>query len=90
MGFIFYEKSPRFLSPEIAKSIVKKFKTDIFKKFVGVFVNESISKMIDVQKHRGPDDQNFKTFDNKISLGMARLSIMDLKYKQLTYCKYFE
>jgi len=50
LGFIFYEKSPRFLPPEIAKKIVKKLKTDIFKKFVGVFVNESISKMIDAQK----------------------------------------
>ena len=44
-------------------------------------------KMIDVQKHRGPDDQNFKTFDNRISLGMARLSIIDLKSKNLVYIK---
>ncbi len=54
---------------------------------IGPNINK-ISKMIDVQKHRGPDDQNFKTFDNKISLGMARLSIMDLKSKNL--CLYRE
>ena len=54
---------------------------------IGPSINK-ISKIIDVQKHRGPDDQNFKTFDNRISLGMARLSIIDLKSKNL--CLYQE
>ena len=47
-----------------------------------------ISKMIEVQKHRGPDEQNYKIFQNNISLGMARLSILDLKSKNL--CLYQE
>ena len=54
---------------------------------IGPKINK-ISKMISVQKHRGPDEQNFKSFSNKISLGMARLSIMDLKSKNL--CLYQE
>lgn len=36
-----------------------------------------IKKMIDVQKHRSPDDKGFKFFEN-LSLGMGRLKIIDL------------
>ena len=54
---------------------------------IGSKVNK-ISNMINVQKHRGPDEQNYKIFNNNISLGMARLSIIDLKSKGL--CLYHE
>ena len=54
---------------------------------IGSKVNK-ISNMINVQKHRGPDEQKYKIFNNNISLGMARLSIIDLKSKGL--CLYHE
>ena len=49
---------------------------------IGPKINK-ILNMINVQKHRGPDEQKYKIFNNKISLGMARLSIIDLKSKDL-------
>jgi asparagine synthase (glutamine-hydrolysing) len=39
---------------------------------------ESILKMLDTQKHRGPDFMNLYNEDHKISLGHNRLSIIDL------------
>ncbi|MBG08720.1 MAG: N-(5'-phosphoribosyl)anthranilate isomerase [Halobacteriovoraceae bacterium] len=50
LGFIFYKKSSRFLRPDIAESILKNFEANTSKNLVGVFVNESISNMIDIQK----------------------------------------
>ncbi len=51
MGFIFYKKSPRYISPESVKKIVK----NIPKGFntVGVFVNESNKAMIDIAEFCG-------------------------------------
>lgn len=51
LGFIFYKKSPRYISPESAKKIVK----NIPEKFntVGVFVNESNSAMIEIAEFCG-------------------------------------
>ncbi len=44
IGFIFYEKSPRYILPEQAKIICDKLAGNRIKK-VGVFVNESIDKV---------------------------------------------
>ena len=50
--------------------------------------SEFIEKASSAIKHRGPDEQKYKIFNNNISLGMARLSIIDLKSKGL--CLYHE
>ncbi len=50
LGFIFYKKSPRFVPPDIAEGIIKKFEKKNYKNLVGVFVNETISKMKEIQK----------------------------------------
>jgi phosphoribosylanthranilate isomerase len=46
LGFNFYEKSPRFVSPEKAREIIEQLPQGILK--VGVFVNESLDKIIEV------------------------------------------
>jgi phosphoribosylanthranilate isomerase len=43
LGFNFYPKSPRFISPEIAREIIEQLPENILK--VGVFVNESLEKI---------------------------------------------
>lgn len=51
LGFIFYKKSKRFIEPESAKTIIDKLPPFITK--VGVFVNESGSRLIETQKTAG-------------------------------------
>ncbi|GBD98826.1 N-(5'-phosphoribosyl)anthranilate isomerase [bacterium BMS3Abin07] len=53
LGFVFYEKSPRFMSPEAAGEIVKKLPP--FVTTVGVFVNDHPSRINEVVKTAGLD-----------------------------------
>ncbi len=46
LGFNFYAKSPRYISPEKAAAIIEQLPEKILK--VGVFVNESLTKIIEV------------------------------------------
>jgi len=53
---------------------------------VGISIknNDSINQLVKIEgtlksiKHRGPDDQSFKNCSRNLSLGQARLSIIDL------------
>jgi phosphoribosylanthranilate isomerase len=48
LGFIFYEKSPRYVTPEAARRIVKTLPDNISK--VGVFVNHDIHAVREIYK----------------------------------------
>jgi phosphoribosylanthranilate isomerase len=52
-GFIFYEKSPRFIDPAAARNIIRKGKISTVR--VGVFVNEEISRVKDIYEYVGLD-----------------------------------
>jgi phosphoribosylanthranilate isomerase len=51
LGFVFYERSPRRVTPEAVRDIVRKLPTSVEK--VGVFVHESIDQMEDVAQRVG-------------------------------------
>jgi phosphoribosylanthranilate isomerase len=51
LGFIFYEKSPRFIEAIRAKEIIKRLPALVFK--VGVFVNEDVNRVNEISKLAG-------------------------------------
>lgn len=51
VGFIFYEKSPRFINPRTAALIIRELPP--FVATVGVFVNEPPEKLVDIAKQAG-------------------------------------
>ncbi len=51
LGFVFYEKSPRYVTPEVAREIVRELPDDVEK--VGVFVNESWARMEEIAEIAG-------------------------------------
>lgn len=46
LGFNFYKKSPRYLSPESARKIINQLDSETLK--VGVFVNEDLKKILEI------------------------------------------
>ncbi|MCF7885051.1 MAG: bifunctional indole-3-glycerol-phosphate synthase TrpC/phosphoribosylanthranilate isomerase TrpF [Candidatus Marinimicrobia bacterium] len=51
MGFIFYEKSPRYITPNKAQRIIKQIKNEHSQvKIVGVFVNSKLNRLKEIQK----------------------------------------
>jgi phosphoribosylanthranilate isomerase len=51
LGFNFYAKSPRYISPEKAREIIESLPPEILK--VGVFVNESAEKFLEIAETAG-------------------------------------
>ncbi len=53
LGFIFYAKSPRYITPQDAGAIIKHLPSEVKK--VGVFVNASYDELIEAKEQSGID-----------------------------------
>lgn len=53
LGFNFYEKSPRFIDPSLAKSIIEKLEGRVLT--IGVFVNDSVDRILEIAKSTSLD-----------------------------------
>lgn len=69
LGFVFYEKSPRYISPQNAKSIIQKLPPFIEK--VGLFVHEE------------PKNINLICRDTKLTLAQIHFETEDSFFKKL-------
>ncbi|MFK5882442.1 MAG: phosphoribosylanthranilate isomerase [Sulfurospirillum sp.] len=69
LGFVFYEKSPRYIEPSVAKEIVKKLPPFIEK--VGLFVNTTASKI------------NSACKESKMTLAQIHFDAKESLYREL-------
>ncbi len=53
LGFIFYQKSPRYITPERARVIMHRLPPFLTK--VGVFVNDTVSRVTEITRQAGLD-----------------------------------
>ena len=87
LGFIFYPKSPRYVTPHSAKQIIAALPNGT--ETVGVFVNESNGSMLDIKSETGvrilqlhgqePPDQVAKLNGEKIFKALPLQADSDLK-----------
>ena len=90
IGFVFFKKSSRNVSPETAQALKNQLNKDI--KAVGVFVDEDISyiksiadqKIIDIVQLHGHEDNDY------IDKLKGRISLPVIKAIQITYDSSFD
>lgn len=80
LGFVFYEKSPRYIKPEDASKIIEKMPP--FVQSVGLFVNHSADKINEIAKISGIDlaQIHFEMSENEL----LKLQIKHLKVVRAT------
>lgn len=80
LGFVFYEKSPRYIKPEDAAKIIAKMPP--FVQSVGLFVNHSADKINEIAKISGIDlaQIHFEMSENEL----LKLQIKHLKVVRAT------
>ncbi len=74
LGFIFYEKSPRYISPEQAKVISAELPEDVRK--VGVFVNSGEDTIDQISKFIGLDFVQFHGYETPEFCNRATLPVI--------------
>jgi phosphoribosylanthranilate isomerase len=101
MGFIFYEKSSRYVGKSIEKNVIERLPVNIIK--TGVFVNETIQNILNIAKNNnldaiqlhGNEDEKFcKTIkdENLIIIKSFRINIQfDFRILEVynDCCNYF-
>jgi len=95
LGFNFYEKSPRYIAPEKARDIIEQLPKEILK--VGVFVNESLDKIIEIaavakldtlQLHGEETPEFAKELKSKTNLEIIKAFRVSLEFKPEDVTRY--
>jgi phosphoribosylanthranilate isomerase len=95
LGFNFYEKSPRYISPENAREIIEQLPENILR--VGVFVNEElekiaeiaeIAKLVVIQLHGEETPEFAKKLKEKTNLEIIKAFRVSPEFKPEDVLKY--